>query len=120
MIRGLRMEIKREIKDLKQEADIMTTKQFRKRIRELLYKEGIIKEQVNFLEVDGALKDYFDDRISEIESEIEKIKPDVLDEIFLNKRETKLNNKLKEEKSINEHIRNIYKRDLKRNIGVIK
>ena len=87
----------------------MITKQFKKKIRDLLYKEGIIK---NFREVDINLKEYFDKRINKVESKIKQ--PDPLDEIFITKREMKLRKELKEQISINEHIRNIYKRDLKR------
>ncbi len=100
-----------EIKDLKLEADIMVSKQFRKRIRDLLYKEGILRSSVDLSKIDINLKEYFDERITYIEKKIKQ--PDPLDEIFLTERETKLKKELEEQKSINGHIRRIYKRDLK-------
>ncbi len=106
------MDIKKEVKDLRQEADIMATKQFRKKIRDLLYYEGIIRSHV---QVDINLKSYFDERVNAIEKKIKQ--PDPLDEIFISKNEMKLRKELKEQKSVNEHLRNIYKRDIKNNGG---
>ncbi len=106
------MENDEDINELQREANIILTPKFRKTIRNILIKEGILKENVNLCEVDGYLKDYFDDEIKRIEKKIKE--PDPLDEIFLTKRETKLKKQLEEQKSINEHLRQIYKRDLKR------
>ena len=101
---------KKEIKDLKREAQIMATQQFRKKIRDLLYKEGIIRSRIDLSKIDFHLKDYFDERISAIEKKIKS--PDPLDEIFISKEEMKIRKELTEQKSVNEHLRNIYQRDI--------
>ena len=100
----------KEIKNLKQEAGIMATQQFRKKIRDLLYKEGIIRSPIDLSKIDFHLKNYFNERISVIEKKIKQ--PEPLDEIFISEEEMKLRKELAEQKSINEHLRNIYKRDI--------
>ena len=111
------MTIKKDIRDLKQEADIMVSKQFRKKVKDLLIKEEILRNHIDLSIVDTNLRSYFDDKIKEIEKKINQ--PDPLDEIFLTDRETKLKKQLVEQKSINEHIRMIYKRDLKKDINTL-
>lgn len=101
--------MKEDLYILKSEATVLSKKEFRAKILDLLKKKGMILPKAEI--VDLALKTYFDERIKEFERKT--FEKDPLDEIFFSKRETKMLKRIKELESVNEHLRQIYKRDIK-------
>ena len=72
-------------------------------------KNTFVKKRFNKSTVSRGNIQYLKERVLEIIQEHEP-----LDEIFIGKKETNLKQEIKKLKCLNEHIRNIYKRDLKK------
>jgi benzoyl-CoA reductase/2-hydroxyglutaryl-CoA dehydratase subunit BcrC/BadD/HgdB len=74
---------------------------------------SFVKKRINKATTSRGNIRYLQERVLEVIKEHEP-----LDEIFTGTKENKLRNKIKELNSINEHLRKIYKRDLKKNAPV--
>ena len=104
------LNLQREETGFRRDVDIILSQKFRVKIRKALFQSGIVKKGMIEEEIKEALRDYVEYRLLQLRKKLEKYKREI------RKEETKLKKQLKEQLSVNEHIRQIYKRDLKREL----